>query len=105
MCIAGTHGKTTTTTMVAFLLNHSHVGCNAFLGGISANFGTNLLIDRKSDYVVIEADEFDRSFLHLHPEVAVITAMDADHLDIYGTHEKLLEALRLLPSRQRVLCF
>ena len=82
LCIAGTHGKTTTTTMVAFLLNHSHVGCNAFLGGISANFGTNLLIDRKSDYVVIEADEFDRSFLHLHPEVAVITAMDADHLDI-----------------------
>ncbi|MCR9011996.1 UDP-N-acetylmuramate--L-alanine ligase [Gabonibacter chumensis] len=92
LCIAGTHGKTTTTTMVAFLLNHSHVGCNAFLGGISANFGTNLLIDRNSDYVVIEADEFDRSFLHLHPEVAVITAMDADHLDIYGTHEKLLEA-------------
>ena len=92
LCIAGTHGKTTTTTMLAFLLNRSHVGCSAFLGGISSNFGTNLLIDKDSDYVVIEADEYDRSFLHLHPEIAVITAMDADHLDIYGTHEHLIEA-------------
>lgn len=81
-----------TTTMLAFLLNRSHVGCSAFLGGISSNFGTNLLIDKDSDYVVIEADEYDRSFLHLHPEIAVITAMDADHLDIYGTHEHLIEA-------------
>lgn len=78
--------------MLAFLLNRSHVGCSAFLGGISSNFGTNLLIDKDSDYVVIEADEYDRSFLHLHPEIAVITAMDADHLDIYGTHEHLIEA-------------
>lgn len=92
LCIAGTHGKTTTTTMLAFLLKNSHVGCSAFLGGISSNFGTNLLIDKNSDYVVIEADEYDRSFLHLHPEIAVITAMDADHLDIYGTHEELLKA-------------
>ncbi len=92
LCVAGTHGKTTTTTMLAFLLNHSHVGCNAFLGGISSNFGTNLLIDKNSDYVVIEADEYDRSFLHLHPTMAVITAMDADHLDIYGTREHLVEA-------------
>ena len=92
LCIAGTHGKTTTTTMLAFLLNRSHVGCSAFLGGISSNFGTNLLIDKDSDYMVIEADEYDRSFLHLHPEIAVITAMDADHLDIYGTHEHLIEA-------------
>lgn len=92
LCIAGTHGKTTTTTMLAFLLKNSHVGCSAFLGGISSNFGTNLLIDKDSDYVVIEADEYDRSFLHLHPEIAVITAMDADHLDIYGTHEELLKA-------------
>lgn len=92
LCIAGTHGKTTTTTMLAFLLNRSSVGCSAFLGGISSNFGTNLLIDKNSDYVVIEADEFDRSFLHLYPAIAVITAMDADHLDIYGTREHLLEA-------------
>ena len=92
LCVAGTHGKTTTTTMLAFLLHHSHVGCSAFLGGISSNFGTNLLIDKDSDYVVIEADEYDRSFLHLHPEIAVITAMDADHLDIYGTREHLIEA-------------
>ncbi len=92
LCIAGTHGKTTTTTILAFLLKNSHVGCSAFLGGISSNYGTNLLIDKESDYVVIEADEYDRSFLHLHPEIAVITAMDADHLDIYGTHEELLKA-------------
>lgn len=92
LCIAGTHGKTTTTTMLSFLLKHSHVGCSAFLGGISSNFGTNLLIDKDSDYVVIEADEYDRSFLHLYPTIAVITSMDADHLDIYGTHEHMIEA-------------
>lgn len=92
LCIAGTHGKTTTTTLLAFLLKNSHVGCSAFLGGISSNFGSNLLIDSHSEFVVIEADEFDRSFLHLTPEMAVITAMDADHLDIYGTKENMLEA-------------
>jgi UDP-N-acetylmuramate--alanine ligase len=92
ICVAGTHGKTTVSTMTAFLLHSSHVGCNAFLGGISSNFGTNLLVDPASPYTVIEADEFDRSFLHLHPAMAVITSTDADHLDIYGTRERLLEA-------------
>lgn len=79
ICVAGTHGKTTVSTLTAFLLKNSTVGCNAFLGGIAANFGTNLLLDRNSSYIVIEADEFDRSFLHLSPEIAVITAMDEDH--------------------------
>ena len=92
LCVAGTHGKTTTTTLLAFLLTRSRIGCSAFLGGISSNFGSNLLIDKDSPYVVIEADEFDRSFLHLRPEMAVITAMDADHLDIYGTKERMVEA-------------
>lgn len=92
LCIAGTHGKTTTSTLLAFLLKNSSVGCSAFLGGISSNFGTNLLTDPNSEYIVIEADEFDRSFLHLHPEIAVITAMDADHLDIYKNKENVTEA-------------
>lgn len=92
LCVAGTHGKTTVSTMTAFLLTNSAVGCNAFLGGISVNFGTNLLLDRNSEYIVIEADEFDRSFLHLYPEMAVITAMDDDHLDIYGNRANLVEA-------------
>lgn len=92
LCVAGTHGKTTTTALLAFLLKNSHVGCSAFLGGISSNFKSNLLIDKESEFVVIEADEFDRSFLHLRPEMAVITAMDADHLDIYGTKENMMEA-------------
>lgn len=92
LCIAGTHGKTTTSTMLAFLLKNSNVGCNAFLGGISENFNSNLLIDTKSPYIVIEADEYDRSFLHLYPEIAVITSMDADHLDIYGSKDKMIEA-------------
>ncbi len=84
LCVAGTHGKTTTTNMIANILHQTRRGCNAFLGGISRNFGTNLLLSDKSDKVVIEADEFDRSFLHLHPWIAVITSADADHLDIYG---------------------
>ena len=92
ICVAGTHGKTTVSTLTAFLLKNSTVGCNAFLGGIAANFGTNLLLDRNSSYIVIEADEFDRSFLHLSPEIAVITAMDEDHLDIYENKANLLEA-------------
>ncbi len=87
LCIAGTHGKTTTSTMLTHLLHNSAVGCNAFLGGISKNFASNLLLSEKSDLVVIEADEYDRSFLTLHPYMAVITAVDADHLDIYGTVE------------------
>ena len=84
LCVAGTHGKTTTSTMTAYLLDHSHVGCNAFLGGISNNYHTNLLLSDKSDFVVIEADEFDRSFHWLTPYATVITATDSDHLDIYG---------------------
>jgi len=92
LCVAGTHGKTTTSTMTAHLLHQSHVGCNAFLGGISKNYGTNLLLADKSDLVVIEADEFDRSFHWLSPYMAVITATDPDHLDIYGTKEAYLES-------------
>jgi len=92
LCVAGTHGKTTTTAMTAHLLHESHVGCNAFLGGIAKNYGTNYLVDTESPYVVIEADEFDRSFHHLRPYASVITATDADHLDIYGTEEAYLES-------------
>ena len=92
LCIAGTHGKTTTSTMTAHILKQSHVDCNAFLGGISKNYTSNLLLSDKSDLVVIEADEFDRSFHHLSPYMAVITSTDADHPDIYGTHEAYLES-------------
>ena len=92
LCAAGTHGKTTTSTMAAHLLHQSHVGCDAFLGGISKNYETNLLLSNSSEYVVIEADEFDRSFHWLTPYATVITATDADHLDIYGTEEAYLES-------------
>lgn len=98
MCVAGTHGKTTTSTMAAHLLHQSHVKCNAFLGGISKNYGTNLLLDEESPYVVIEADEFDRSFHWLTPYATVITAVDSDHLDIYGTREAYLESFRKYTS-------
>lgn len=101
LCVAGTHGKTTTTTLLAFLLKNSRIGCNAFLGGISMNFGTNLLIDRYSEYIVVEADEFDRSFLHLFPYIAAITAMDEDHLDIYGNKANLIEAFEEFAERTR----
>lgn len=87
LCVAGTHGKTTTSTLLAHLLRSSHVDCHAFLGGISNNYQTNCLISEKSDYAVIEADEFDRSFHHLSPYIAVITSADPDHLDIYHTAE------------------
>ena len=93
LCVAGTHGKTTTSTMCAHLLHQSHVDCNAFLGGISKNYGTNYILS-KSDFVVIEADEFDRSFHWLRPWISVITATDPDHLDIYGTKEAYLESFR-----------
>ncbi len=92
LCVAGTHGKTSTSTMAAHLLHQSHVECNAFLGGISNNYHTNLLLSQKSDLVVIEADEFDRSFHWLSPYMAVVTATDPDHLDIYGTKEAYLES-------------
>lgn len=86
LCVAGTHGKTTTSTMLAHILHQSHVGTNAFLGGIANNYGTNLLLDDSTN-VVVEADEFDRSFHHLTPYISVITSMDPDHLDIYGTED------------------
>ena len=92
LCAAGTHGKTTTSTMTAHLLHQSPVGCDAFLGGISKNYGTNLLLSDNSSYVVIEADEFDRSFHWLSPYATIITSTDADHLDIYGTEEAYLES-------------
>ena len=92
IAVAGTHGKTTTSTLIAHLLNEADCGCSAFLGGISKNLGGNLLVNNKSEYVVVEADEYDRSFLQLHPHIAVITATDPDHLDIYGDHEHMLEA-------------
>ena len=91
ICIAGTHGKTTITTMVAHLLRHTGYGCNAFLGGISVNYGTNFWSSERN-VSVVEADEYDRSFLKLSPDVAVITAMDPDHLDIYGTAEAMEQA-------------
>ena len=94
LCVAGTHGKTTTSTMCAHIMHQSHVDCNAFLGGISKNYGTNYILSDKSDYVVIAADEFDRSFHWLRPWMSVITATDPDHLDIYGTKEAYLESFR-----------
>ncbi|MBR6600800.1 MAG: UDP-N-acetylmuramate--L-alanine ligase [Bacteroidaceae bacterium] len=98
LCVAGTHGKTTTSSMAAHLVHSSHVGATAFLGGISQNYGTNLLLSDKSDYVVIEADEFDRSFHHLEPYMSVITATDPDHLDIYGTPEAYWESFEKYTS-------
>ncbi|MBP5714434.1 MAG: UDP-N-acetylmuramate--L-alanine ligase [Prevotella sp.] len=93
LCVAGTHGKTTTSTMCAHIMHQSHLNCNAFLGGISKNYGTNYILS-DSDYVVIEADEFDRSFHWLSPWMSVITSTDPDHLDIYGTKEAYLESFR-----------
>jgi UDP-N-acetylmuramate--alanine ligase len=90
--VAGTHGKTTTSSIVAHILTESKVGCNAFLGGIATNYNTNLLIDDNSRNTVVEADEFDRSFLTLVPNIAIVTSTDADHLDIYGGHSELLES-------------
>lgn len=92
LCFAGTHGKTTTSSMAAHILNSGSIGCNAFLGGELINYGTNFLLKPSSDFSVIEADEFDRSFHHLTPYIAVITATDPDHLDIYGTEEAYLES-------------
>ena len=92
LCFAGTHGKTTTSSMAAHILHQSSIGCNAFLGGILKNYNSNLLLSADSPYSVIEADEFDRSFHHLKPYIAVVTATDPDHLDIYGTEEAYLES-------------
>ncbi len=89
IAVAGSHGKTTVSTMIAHVLNGTHEGCNAFLGGIAKNYDSNLLLSDKSDKVVVEADEYDRSFHHIHPEYAVITAVDSDHLDIYGSKDEI----------------
>ncbi len=101
VCAAGTHGKTTTSTMTAHLLHQSSVDCAAFLGGISKNYKSNLILTDKSDLVVIEADEYDRSFLHLKPYIATITSADPDHLDIYGNKENYLEAFAQFTERIR----
>ncbi len=98
LAVAGTHGKTTTSTMVAHILTHSGKGCSAFLGGISKNYNTNMLVSTNPT-VVVEADEFDRSFHQLHPDITAITAMDADHLDIYGDLEHVEEAFRIYASQ------
>ncbi|CAG5074398.1 UDP-N-acetylmuramate--L-alanine ligase [Dyadobacter sp. CECT 9623] len=97
--VAGTHGKTTTSSLVAHILKHAHVNSTAFLGGITQNYGTNLLLNEPTEHLeevfcVVEADEFDRSFLTLFPEIAIVTSTDADHLDIYGKHEAVLESFR-----------
>lgn len=98
MAVAGTHGKTTTSTLLSHIFTASGEGCSAFLGGISKNYGSNLLI-HQNDVVVVEADEFDRSFLQLYPETAVITSMDADHLDIYGDESHIREAFKAFASQ------
>jgi len=103
IAIAGTHGKTSVSTIAAHIMKSSEKGCSAFLGGISKNYNTNLLLDSSnSEWIVAEADEFDRSFLQLSPELAVITSMDADHLDIYGTHEKVIESFGQFVNRIKV---
>jgi len=98
MAVAGTHGKTTTSTLVSHLFTDSGEGCSAFLGGISKNYDSNLLIN-KNNVIVAEADEFDRSFLQLFPEIAVITSMDPDHLDIYGDEAHIREAFKAFASQ------
>ena len=98
VAVAGTHGKTTTSTMVAHILKYSGKDCSAFLGGISTNYQSNVLYGN-NNIVVVEADEFDRSFLTLHPDIAIITSMDADHLDIYGDHAHLTESFKLFASQ------
>lgn len=92
LCCAGTHGKTTTSSMLAHILKQSHLDCNAFLGGILKNYSSNLMLSDKSEFTVIEADEYDRSFHWLHPYMALITSVDPDHLDIYGTEEEYLKS-------------
>ncbi|MBN2812874.1 MAG: UDP-N-acetylmuramate--L-alanine ligase [Bacteroidales bacterium] len=99
VAVAGTHGKTTVSTMIAHILAGCSGGCNAFLGGISKNFNSNLVIDPQSRFMVTEADEFDRSFLQLHPAATVVTAMDADHLDIYGNETSMREAFNTFISQ------
>jgi len=107
LAIAGTHGKTTVSSMTAHILHQGEMGCNAFLGGIASNYNSNLIINEDSENLVVEADEFDRSFLQLSPDLAVITSMDADHLDIYSNHQALQksfqEFVNLLPPKGKLL--
>jgi len=99
IAIAGTHGKTTTSSMIAYVLDACKLNCTAFLGGISLNFNSNLLIDDKAKILVVEADEFDRSFLQLSPNIAIITSLDADHLDVYGNQTQMQEAYKLFVKK------
>lgn len=99
IAVAGTHGKTTTSTLIAHILTDSGMGCNAFLGGISTNYHSNLLLSPRSEWTVVEADEYDRSFLTLSPAISVITSMSADHLDIYGTLESMVESFNLFAKK------
>lgn len=99
IAVAGTHGKTTTSSMIAHVLKHNGMRCNAFLGGIATNYGTNLLLDADASWTVVEADEYDRSFLTLSPVISVITSTDADHLDIYGSHEYMKESFNLFAQK------
>lgn len=99
IAVAGTHGKTTTSSMIAHLLRSSGKGCNAFLGGITTNYNSNVLLDENRNTTVVEADEFDRSFLTLDPNVAVVTSTDADHLDIYGEHNALLDSFQMFVNK------
>jgi UDP-N-acetylmuramate--alanine ligase len=101
VAVAGTHGKTTTSSMIAHILKSSGIDCSAFLGGIATNYNTNVLFG-KGRVMVVEADEYDRSFLTLHPNIAVITSMDADHLDIYGDHAHLTESFQLFASQLKI---
>lgn len=99
IAIAGTHGKTTVSSMIAHILNHGKMGCTAFLGGIASNYNSNLILNQDNPNMVVEADEFDRSFLQLSPNLAVITSMDADHLDIYANHQGLLKSFQEFTTR------
>ncbi len=101
IAVSGTHGKTTVSTMIAHILSNSQFGCSAFLGGISKNFNSNLVFNEKSNYMITEADEFDRSFLKLFPWFTVITAIDADHLDIYGTKDELKKTFNQFVNQTR----
>ena len=99
IAVAGTHGKTTTSIMLSHILKQSNVNCTAFLGGISKNYDTNFLLSDESKYMVVEADEFDRSFLSLNPDIAIITSLDSDHLDIYGTYKEFIDTFQKFASQ------
>ena len=99
IAVAGTHGKTTTSIMLSHILKQSNVNCTAFLGGISKNYDTNFLLSDKSKYMVVEADEFDRSFLSLNPDIAIITSLDSDHLDIYGSYKEFIDTFQKFASQ------